>query len=288
VPKAKWRYGAAIDDERKEGRMIQRWIPGLVLGGLIAFTAGGASANDTELTFGGTPRPLNGNTTVSMKNEYVKMVIDDEWVTVDCRFTFENKGPARKVRMGFPDQGGEPDEDEHGKPLPVKGTFKVFKSWVDGKPVKTKVIKGEGYGDRWHVKVVEFPANSTLQVRDYYKVEVGSSVAFSPVSVRMAEYVLHTGASWHGNIGRSVVEAEFKGDMVKPPLVVKPMPAIDKEGKANPPWNTARNRVYYEGPCKPAVSGRTLRFVRTDWRPGKKDDVLLVFGLKKPRAGNGG
>src|SRR5437016_1907774 len=88
-----------------------------------------ARANDTELSYGGTPRPLNGNTTVSMKNESVKIVIAEKMVTVDCRFTFVNNGPARKVRMGFPDEGGEPfvSFDERGKPFPRVPSITNFK-----------------------------------------------------------------------------------------------------------------------------------------------------------------
>jgi len=65
------------------------------------------------------------------------------------------------------------------------------------------------------------------------------------------------------------------------------MPKIDDHGKASPPWIPSPSSVYYKGPCKPAVTGRTLRFVRNEWRPGKKDDVFLIFQMHTIRAGKG-
>jgi hypothetical protein len=60
----------------------------------IVLLACRADANDTELSSGGTPRPLTGNTTVSMRSEQVRVEIGDTHVTVDCRFVFHNQGPA--------------------------------------------------------------------------------------------------------------------------------------------------------------------------------------------------
>jgi len=259
--------------------MIRKPVPAVFVTVCLGLLTIPSWANDTELTYGGTPRPLNGNTTVSMKSEYVKMVVGDKWVTVDCRFTFENQGPARQVRMGFPDEGGEPDEGPDGKPLPPKGTFATFESWVNGKSVKTTVIQAADIGDVWHVKRVDFPANSTLEVRDHYTVEVGSSVAFYPVSVHLSSYVLHTGASWHVTIGRSEVEVVFERKGVTAPISAKPIPKIDDHGRATPKWSLDKRIVYFAGPCTPTANGKTLRFVRTNWRPTQNDDIRLVFDI---------
>jgi hypothetical protein len=264
--------------------MIRKLMLVAVVSVGLGLQTSASRANDTELTYGGTPRPLNGNTTVAMKSEYVKMVVGDKWVTVDCQFTFENRGPARKVRMGFPDEGGEPDEGPDGKPLPPQGTFASFESWVNGKPVKTTVIKAADPGDVWHVKTVDFPADSTLRVRDRYTVEVGNSVAYFPVSVHLARYVLHTGSSWRGPLGRSEIEVVFTRKSVRSPIVTKPMPKIDGRGPAAVTWSDDKRTVYFAGPCPPTVSGKTLRFVRTDWRPTAKDDIFLLFDLTHPKA----
>jgi hypothetical protein len=252
----------------------------------IVSTPIAAKATDPELTYGGTPRLLNGNTTVSMKSEYVKVEVGDKYVTVDCRFTFVNNGPARKVRMGFPDEGGEPGvslDPQTGKPIPPVPSIESFKSWVNGKLVKTTAIPaGDDSGSFWHVKRVDFPANRTLEVRDRYTVEVGSSVAYSPISVHMAKYILHTGSSWHGNIGRSEVEVVFTRKGVQTPIAVKRLPDDHKVFVKNA--STSKRTVYYRGPCKPTVSGNRLRFLRTNWRPAKKDDVFLVFDMSRMKA----
>ncbi len=244
-----------------------------------------AWANDTELTYGGTPKPLNGNTTISMKSEFVSMVIGDKYVTVDCRFTFENSGPVRKVRMGFPDEGGEIGEDvgPDGKVIhkAPTGTFMRFDSWVNGKKVKTSVIKAAEEGSVWHIKMVQFRANRTLEVRDRYTVPLGGSIAHFPVGVHLAKYVLHTGSSWRGPLGRSVVEVVFKSKGVRSPLAPKPLPKTNNRGMFAKNVNLDKHIVYYSGPCKPVASGKTLRFVRNSWRPEPKDDIYLMFDMNR-------
>lgn len=263
--------------------MIRNLVPVVLVAVCLQFLSSPAAANDTELTNGGTPKALNGNTTVSMRREYVKMVIGEKWVTVDCRFTFRNRGPARLVRMGFPDEGGDPGEDPDAQPKTPKGTFTTFQSWVNGRPVRTRVIKSAEPGSVWHEKMVQFPAYGTLEVRDRYTVEVGSSVAFSPLSARLARYVLHTGASWQGNIGRSEIEVVFQRKSVPSPIAVKRMPEIDSRGRPEGNQSFEMRSLYYEGPSTPTVMGKTLRFVRTNWRPTKSDDILLLFDLSRPK-----
>ncbi|MES2464600.1 MAG: DUF4424 family protein [Armatimonadota bacterium] len=263
--------------------MIRNPVPVVLVAVCLGLFLSPAAANDTELTNGGTPKALNGNTSVAMRREYVKMVIGEKWVTVDCRFTFENRGPSRQVRMGFPDEGGDPGENPDATPQTVKGTFATFQSWVNGKPIKTSVIKASEPGSVWHEKRVNFPAHGTLEVRDRYTVEVGSSVAFSPVSARLARYVLHTGASWRGNIGRSEIEVVFQRKSLQSPITAKRMPKIDSRGFPEGIQGFDTRNLYYEGPSTPTVTGKTLRFVRTNWRPTKTDDILLLFDLRQPK-----
>jgi hypothetical protein len=251
----------------------------------LGLTTMAAWANDTDLTYGGTPLPLKGNTTVSMQREYVKIDVGDDYVTVDCRFTFHNDGPSLKVRIGFPDEGGEPDEEPGAPSKPPRGTFMRFNSWVNGQPVKTTVVSGAYPGDVWHVKEVAFPANSTLNVRDRYLVEIGDSVAYYPAFVRLARYVLHTGSSWHGPIGRSEVEVQFTKKSIHTPIVAKRLPVTDDRSAQVAALHTSSRAVYFSGPCRPRASGRTLRFVRTDWRPTEKDDILLLFDVQRPASG---
>src|SRR5215212_2408570 len=123
----------------------------------LAAVAGAACANDGGIAFGGAPRLLDSHPSVSMESEVVTMTVGDKIVTVDCRFTFRNHGPACAVRMGFPDIGvgaSDPDEknsEDYLRHGPVS-TFKSFHSWVDGKEVSTKLIRADEPGHFWHAK----------------------------------------------------------------------------------------------------------------------------------------
>ena len=240
-------------------------------------------ANDSALAYGGSPKMLKGHPTVSMKSEHVRIEVGEENSVVDCKFVFVNNGSTCKVRMGFPDSGsGESDPDAEGQVNPPKGTFKSFQSWVAGKPVKTRVIRADTQGDFWHVKTVTFPANRTLVVRDRYVVEVGGSVGFDvPMSVQWTSYVLHTGSSWHGPIGRSVVDVTFKRKGVRTPIRAKRIRDTGPRPNYAENLKSDKRAVYYKGPGRPSVTGKTLRFVRTNWRPAKKDDIHLVFDMRR-------
>jgi hypothetical protein len=254
----------------------------ILAAGWVGALAPTARANDSALSYGGSPRPLDSHPTVSMKSELIKMVVGERVVTVDCRFVFENHGGTCKVRMGFPDQGrGAADPDEEGPKNPPTGTFNSFKSWVGGQPVKTTVARAAHSGNFWHVKTVTFPGHGTLEVRDIYTVDVGNSVGFEvPCSVQWTSYLLHTGASWHGNIGRSEIVVEFRRKGVKSPIaaraILKERPHPNFVDHANDP-----RAVYYNGPCRPTTDGMTMRFVRTNWRPTERDDIRLVFEVRR-------
>src|SRR5262249_9573094 len=134
-----------------------------------------------------------------------------------------------KVRMGFPDQGqgaANPDEDEEHNP--PKGTFRSFESWVDGRSVKTKLIRAAHLGNFWHFKVVAFPANKQVSIRDRYTVNVGLSSSYG-FPLHQTSYILHTGASWHGSIGHSEVNVLFQSKGVRAPIELKKLTWLPKK-----------------------------------------------------------
>jgi len=250
---------------------------------LLAATA---RANDGGIAFGGSPGLLKGHPSVSMLNEVVRMTIGEEKATADCRFVFQNKGPACSVRMGFPDRGeGESDPDEENEnPMhtPPKSTFLSFRSWVDNAPVKTELIRADKPGRFWHAKAVEFSANAKRLVRDVYTVPVGAQITRWNSSVAQSYYVLRTGASWHANIGRSEVLITFNRRRMTAPLHPVRLSSVPKRDPYD--WSLSHWRpgtVVYQGPASPTVSGKTLRFVRTDWEPTERDDIELYFDSRK-------
>jgi hypothetical protein len=244
-----------------------------------------ARANDGGISFGGSPRLLTGHPSVSMQSEIVRMRIGEEKVTVDCTFIFQNQGPACTVRMGFPDQGqGADDPDEEGVHNPPTSAFDTFKSYVNGKPISTKLVRSQ-QSIFWHTKTVSFPANSHVVIRDVYTTSVGAHIE-EKGSVHLANYILHTGASWHGPIGRSEVIITFQSKHISAPLrpvpvhyapeVVRRQYLVNKKIETTD-WNKVTGRVYYVGPCAPTAHGNSLRFVRTNWRPTERDDIYLAF-----------
>lgn len=249
---------------------------------LLALWAGAAGANDGGISYGGSPRLLEGHPSVSMQSEVIRMTVGADKATVDCRFVFRNSGPACRVRMGFPDQArgaDNPEEDSEGGPAPKtkpQSAFTSFRSYVDGKPVPTELIHG---GNWWHAKVVAFPAHRTVNVRDVYTVPLGGQI-IDRGSMSETSYILHAGSSWHGPIGRSEVDVTFATPAVRAPLVAHPMP---KEVMIAA-FHAGPGTVLWQGPCRPTVTGHTLRFVRTQWRPTEKDDIFLCFGARRLNA----
>ena len=243
-----------------------------------------ARANDSSLDWSGTPRMMQGGGTVAMQSEVVRIDIGRETYRVRCDFVFRNTGAATTVRMGFPDESLERTGDVSET---ITSGFKNFRSWVNGRLVKTTLMRGapDQYGETfWHTKSVRFPARSIVRVRDEYTADIGGELTFIS---QLANYTLHTGASWNGPIGRSEIIVKFgphaplplkvnawpfkRGDIVSEPITMQKMSS----------WMRQYGRVVYQGPGKPKVQGRTLRWIRTNWKPTAKDDIALNF--KMPR-----
>lgn len=251
-----------------------------------------AGADDGGIAYGGSPGMLASHPSISMAAEKVVMVIGQREVHTVCDFAFTNHGKACKVRMGFPDFGYQYDPESHwGDVEPLDpSTFTSFVSYVNGKLVKTRLIRAKEMDKYWHAKTVSFAAGQTLHVRDVYVQDIGggdASIGGKSGNVFEAMYVLHTGSSWHGIIGRCEVVVQFKNKRVTrtPRLAqLKGVGAVIKElpGRRNPTEVIAvpSNMIVWTGPCKPIVSGRTLRFVRNNFKPSEKDDINLFFGYR--------
>ena len=252
--------------------------------GLAVACLGTALANDANLSVGGTPKLMSGHATVRMEREKIVMTIGEATTTVVCDFWFKNDGPACAVRMGFPDEGSATEElDPSGK---VSSNFDTFKSWVDGRSVQTKLVAGEG--EAWHVKAVRFGAHALVHVRDTYESKTGSGIASAGDSqggCLWAEYTVHTGSSWKGSIGKTEILVTFKRELVphRLKLLSARLVGNDGDGRAlkKGPFPKA-GTIVWRGVSKPTVRGRTLRFLRTNWRPSDDDDLNLWFGFGRP------
>jgi hypothetical protein len=245
-----------------------------------------ACADDGGISFGGSPHLLKGHSSVSMQSEVVQIEIYKKVIKVDCKFVFHNSGPASTVRMGFPDQGVGAAEPYQGDPVPIgpglKATFLSYDSYVDGKKVPTKLVPTNDRSLYWHTKTVTFKAKSDCIIRDVYTLPPGAQVTSENGMYQQTYYILHTGASWHGPIGKAEIIITIAPDAVKAPIRLQLLSALQDHDLQHLKWSQLKDgTVIYEGPSEAKLDGRTIRFVRSNFRPDKKDDVHLYYGYRK-------
>ncbi|PWT99925.1 MAG: hypothetical protein C5B53_04750 [Candidatus Melainabacteria bacterium] len=260
----------------------------LLIALLCLFNPGaGVRADDGGISFGGSPHLLKGHSSVTMESEVVSIDVHDKVIKVDCRFLFHNHGPKCIVRMGFPDQGLGASEPYQGFPVPkgpgLKATFITYDSYVDGKKVPTKLVPTNDRSLYWHTKTVTFKANSDCNIRDVYTLPPGAQVTSENGLYNQTYYVLHTGASWHGPIGKAEINVKFEPDVLSQPIHLMASNALP-EGQKFPDLKWSKlptGTVIYSGPSEPKIEGKTLSFTKTNFRPDEKDDVHLFYGYRQ-------
>jgi len=242
--------------------------------GLVCLFCIGLGDN-AALTTGGQPKMMSSHKSIEMQSEVVDLTVHWNRVDTTCSFVFVNDGAACKVRMGFPDFGMWAYAEPAKKPTTM---FTRFQSYVDGKPVPTKLELGAEPGEQWQVKTVAFAKDGKRVVREVYSTAVGGVSISQTEAWGVASYLVHTGASWKGNIGKATIRVTFAPDsQVATPLDLlngdfeKTKPDVISAQVAKP------GGVAATGPCQPTMSGRTLTFERSNWRPSLKDDIYVVF-----------
>lgn len=172
-----------------------------------------ARADDASLgRRGETVRPVGGSQ-VEMVSEEVTVTVSAACSRVDCRFTFKNTGPGTTVLMGFPESKPPPDREGFGDDTALHD----FQTFIDGRQVPVKKEKGDTQEDKkaaeaadnhpyWWTWEVPFKAGETREVGNTYWVKNHN---WSNGQV-MAGYILATGSSWKGPIGRARVVFRFE------------------------------------------------------------------------------
>lgn len=237
-------------------------------------------ADTAWIACGGSTHLMTENSTVSMKSEVVRINVGKHVSKVDAQYVFVNNGPACKLRVGYPDETNVPCFVKE-----LRGAFLSYRSYVNGKRVKTELVQGTGsefeeFGV-WHAKYVDFPANTTLTMRDVYTVPAGLvPIKYEDkVYAKTTYYVLRTASSWHGNIEQAHVYITFNRLAV--PKRLDPQPAEKYEAIQNSgdidPWKHNPGTVVYAAPVKPIREGRTLHFLMNDIHPTEKDDIMVMY-----------
>lgn len=186
------------------GRTLRMPRVGVVSIALTVLAATSALADDGGVeNVGGAITLMQGHPHVRMLSEKVVARIGVDSVHVDCLFFLKNEGPADSVLIGFPDQSYSPDGE-----IPPNNSFR---SWVDDREVVCTPVAGEGHGDGssiyWWTKRVWFPAGATRVVRNRYTAVPSFVVDRS----QGFEYILWSGASWKGAIGRAEIVFVLRG-----------------------------------------------------------------------------
>ncbi|WP_193212307.1 hypothetical protein [Luteolibacter marinus] len=188
-----------------------------------------ALANDTSINSGAHgPSPLGEfaaeESVVRMVSETIAIRFGKEESEVTCRFTFRStkQGGAANQTVGFPDLL-EMDSDT--------GRIRKLETFVDGKPVEAKKVRGWFATGDWGTPKSgfgapppELPAGE-VQLADFFAIEV----AFPPdrdviierhyladnggdtMGTSWFSYTTHTGAVWQGTIGKAEFRVKLDG-----------------------------------------------------------------------------
>jgi hypothetical protein len=172
---------------------------------LIALSMSGWCNDSAVVGIGGVIKPMENHPSIVLRSHMVKVKITPEYADVDCTFVLHNTGKATRVLIGFPESGG-------GDIVVPKMGFEYFRSYVDGKRVQVRVqeqrrdVDPGGYF-RWYLKRVRFGAGQTRVIRNVYRAPLGAI----STGHDFFDYILTTGASWKGKIGRSDIIVELSG-----------------------------------------------------------------------------
>jgi len=172
---------------------------------LIALSMSGWCNDSAVVGVGGVIKPMKNHPSIVLRSHVVKIKLTPEYADVDCTFVLHNTGKATRVLIGFPESGG-------GAIVVPKMGFRYFRSYVDGKRVQVRVqeqrrdVDPGGYF-RWYLKRVRFGAGQTRVIRNVYRAPLGAI----STGHDFFDYILTTGASWKGKIGRSDIIVELSG-----------------------------------------------------------------------------
>jgi hypothetical protein len=134
----------------------------------------------------------------------------------------------------------------------------------------------------WHTKTVTFKGKSDCLIRDVYTLKPGAQVTSENGLYQQTSYVLHTGASWHGPIGKAEITFKFEPSAVSVPIKVKGLNELPAPDLLHLKWSELpAGTVVWEGCCEPKVQGQTMQFLKTNFIPTTKDDIRVYYAYKK-------
>jgi hypothetical protein len=159
--------------------------------------------------YSGTAKLMSTHSSIQMIGEDVTIILSTAAnYDVDAIFRFYNEGKSTTVLVGFPMSGFDPGEDYSA------GEFKSFYTSVNNEEVSVSERydqferSGVLIDAKWKVKEVYFPQNMETVTRVKYTAPYGERPG-----VNFVNYIIGTGASWHGNIGPSTFTVIFPDNL---------------------------------------------------------------------------
>ena len=222
----------------------------LALGcGLLALSAGtatGARADESSLGAVGYGVVPLSHATVRMVEEQVTILVAGEQAHVEGLFVFENGGAESDVLMGFPQArastpGSAPELID-------------LRTFVDGEEVPTVFLNqaypvGDLDFDGWYTFQVRFLPGQRRTVRHTYH----GRLTLNSDGSRRLEFVLRSGATWQGGVGRALIELRW-------------------ENPRDVQWGSV---VAVPRTARPVQSGLSWSFWQLE--PTREDDIAVTF-----------
>jgi len=181
----------------------------------------GAVADDTSVGgVGGDVYPLN-SADIRMESETVQAIVYAQFAEYRVDFKFVNQGKAQTVTLGFPFLVTVSGDDGNA---PV-----AFQAWQDGRPLAVTIGKAASTDDLaqpnsmgYYLHQATFPPGATMITVSYLAeptVQAGDRFPeLTPATFKTSAfaecaswytYLLHTGATWQGTIGKAVIRYQF-------------------------------------------------------------------------------
>ncbi len=204
----------------------------LILLMTLTFLPVSANANDAMIQggTGGTVYAIS-NSDVVMEQEIIDIVVKDGCSYVSCQFFFHNTGRKTTLMMGFPtgerefentdDEYTDDEYDEDGSDEGPEDEYitdlNEFRTYIRGKRVPVSIKSGlepEGnnidglYYPQWYTWKVTFAADERVKVANRYWAVNSCGMAHDWEDI---VYILRSGATWKGTIGKITIRMRFKG-----------------------------------------------------------------------------
>lgn len=145
----------------------------------------------------------------------------------------------------------------------------------------TRIVPTQDRTLYWHAKTVKFKAHSDCIVRDLYTLAPGSQVTMENGLYQQTSYVLHTGASWRGVIGKAEIAVKLAHDAQPTRIKLQRLSSLADQDLEHLKWSALpAGTVIYEGPCRAELHNSTIYFRKENFKPSGKDDIHLYYGWR--------